>query len=57
MAYHYAPETRYMAEVYPVVIAACGVTAAAAWSYILDRAARRFPLGHGRKQYKNHEAV
>ena len=38
MAYHYAPETRYMAEVYPAVIAASGVTAAAAWSYVLNRA-------------------
>lgn len=37
MAYHYAPETRYMAEIYPPVIAACGVTAAAAWCYILNR--------------------
>ncbi len=41
MAYHYAPETRYMVEVYPPVIAACGVTAAAAWSYILNRRATR----------------
>jgi 4-amino-4-deoxy-L-arabinose transferase-like glycosyltransferase len=36
MVYHYAPETRYMAEVYPVMITACGVTAAATWSYILS---------------------
>ena len=41
MAYHYAPETRYMAEIYPPVIAACGVTVAAAWSYILSRWATR----------------
>lgn len=34
MAYHYAPETRYMAEIYPLLIAACGVTVVAAWSYI-----------------------
>ena len=34
LAYHYAPETRYMAGVYPPMIAACGVTAAAAWSYV-----------------------
>ena len=34
MAYHYAPETRYMAEIYAPVIAACGMTAAAAWSYM-----------------------
>lgn len=39
MAYHYAPETRYMAEIYPPMIAVCGVIAAAAWSYI-----RRRPL-------------
>jgi 4-amino-4-deoxy-L-arabinose transferase-like glycosyltransferase len=31
-AYHYAPETRYMAEVYPLMIAACGMTAAVVWS-------------------------
>lgn len=31
MAYHYAPETRYMAEVYPLMIAACGVAYAALW--------------------------
>jgi 4-amino-4-deoxy-L-arabinose transferase-like glycosyltransferase len=37
MAYHYAPETRYMAEIYPPVIAVCGVTASAAWYYILNR--------------------
>jgi 4-amino-4-deoxy-L-arabinose transferase-like glycosyltransferase len=37
MAYHYAPETRYMAEIYPPIIAACGVTAAVAWSYIRTR--------------------
>ncbi len=34
MAYHYAPETRYIVEVYPPVIAACGVTAAALWLYV-----------------------
>ncbi|HEY0319980.1 MAG TPA: glycosyltransferase family 39 protein [Pyrinomonadaceae bacterium] len=34
MAYHYAPETRYMAEVYPMMIAACGVTGAALCTYI-----------------------
>ena len=41
MAYHYAPETRYMAEMYPAMIAACGVTVAALWSYILNRGATR----------------
>ncbi len=39
MAYHYAPETRYMAEIYPPMIAACGVAAAFAWSWILNRCA------------------
>ena len=34
MVYHYAPETRYMVEVYPPMIAACGVTAAAVWLYV-----------------------
>ena len=34
MAYHYAPETRYMAEIYAPISVACGVTFAAAWSYI-----------------------
>jgi len=41
MAYHYAPETRYMAEIYPPMIAACGVTASAAWYYVLNRWATR----------------
>ena len=36
MVYHYAPETRYMAEIYPPLIAACGVTASAGWCYILN---------------------
>ena len=40
MAYHYAPETRYMAEIYPLMIAACGVSASAAWSYIFNRWAK-----------------
>ena len=38
MAYHYAPETRYMAEIYPPMIAVGGVIASAAWSYILKGA-------------------
>jgi 4-amino-4-deoxy-L-arabinose transferase-like glycosyltransferase len=42
MAYHYAPETRYMAEIYSPVIAGCGVTAAAAWSYIHKHAMKFF---------------
>jgi 4-amino-4-deoxy-L-arabinose transferase-like glycosyltransferase len=41
MAYHYAPETRYIVEAYPPMIAACGVTAAALW-HSLNRARRRF---------------
>ena len=41
MAYHYAPETRYIVEAYPPMIAACGVTAAALWRS-LNRARRRF---------------
>jgi 4-amino-4-deoxy-L-arabinose transferase-like glycosyltransferase len=41
MAYHYAPETRYMAEIYPAMIAACGVTASAAWFFILNRRGTR----------------
>lgn len=32
--FHYAPETRYIVEAYPAVIAACGVTAAAASVYL-----------------------
>ncbi len=31
MAYHYAPETRYIVEAYPPMIAACGVATAALW--------------------------
>ncbi|MDT4897912.1 MAG: hypothetical protein QOH25_2989 [Acidobacteriota bacterium] len=42
MAYHYAPETRYMAEIYSPVIAGCGVTAAAAWSYLHKHALNFF---------------
>jgi 4-amino-4-deoxy-L-arabinose transferase-like glycosyltransferase len=35
--FHYAPETRYIVEAYPPVIAACGVTAAALWRYLGGR--------------------
>jgi 4-amino-4-deoxy-L-arabinose transferase-like glycosyltransferase len=35
--FHYAPETRYIVEVYPAAVAACGVTAAAAWHYLRGR--------------------
>jgi len=31
VAYFYAPETRYIVEAYPPMIAACGITAAAFW--------------------------
>ncbi|HWW75026.1 MAG TPA: glycosyltransferase family 39 protein [Pyrinomonadaceae bacterium] len=31
--FHYAPETRYIVEAYPPVIAACGVAVAALWRY------------------------
>lgn len=34
MAYHYATETRYILEVYPPLIAACGVTIAAVWARV-----------------------
>jgi hypothetical protein len=37
LAYHYAPETRYIVEVYPLMIAACGISAAALWFGILRR--------------------
>lgn len=33
-AFHYAPETRYIVEAYPAALAACAVTAAAAWGYL-----------------------
>jgi 4-amino-4-deoxy-L-arabinose transferase-like glycosyltransferase len=35
--FHYAPETRYIVEAYPPVIAACAVTAAALWSHMSAR--------------------
>lgn len=37
LAYHYAPETRYIVEAYPPMIAACGVGAAALFQYISRR--------------------
>jgi hypothetical protein len=37
LAYHYAPETRYIVEVYPLMIAACGISVAAIWLGILRR--------------------
>ncbi|HVF86483.1 MAG TPA: glycosyltransferase family 39 protein [Pyrinomonadaceae bacterium] len=45
MSYHYAPETRYIIEVYPPMIAACGVTVAALWLYALTF---RRKIHHGR---------
>lgn len=38
--FHYAPETRYIVEAYPPVIAACAVTAAALWGYLSARLRR-----------------
>ncbi|MDT5269254.1 MAG: hypothetical protein QOH49_1440 [Acidobacteriota bacterium] len=35
--FHYAPETRYIVEAYPAALAACAVTAAAAWGYLSAR--------------------
>ena len=36
LAFHYAPETRYIVEAYPAVIAASAVAAAALWSFVRD---------------------
>ena len=33
LGYHYAPESRYIVEAYPAMIAACGVTCAVLWRY------------------------
>jgi 4-amino-4-deoxy-L-arabinose transferase-like glycosyltransferase len=35
LGYHYAPESRYIVEAYPAMIAACGVTGAALWMALL----------------------
>src|SRR5207237_10782187 len=35
MAYHYAPEPRYMVEIYPYLSASCGVTVAVVWAYAI----------------------
>jgi 4-amino-4-deoxy-L-arabinose transferase-like glycosyltransferase len=48
LAYHYAPETRYMVEVYPPMIIACGTTAAAAWSYVRERGVNFVSAGRRR---------
>ncbi len=37
LAFHYAPETRYIVEAYPLMIAACGVSAAAVWLAVRRR--------------------
>jgi 4-amino-4-deoxy-L-arabinose transferase-like glycosyltransferase len=34
MSYYYAPETRYIVEAYPPMLAACGVTTAVLWLYL-----------------------
>lgn len=50
LAYHYAPETRYIAEAYPPMIAACGVTFAAIWSRARGgQLFNRLSEGRGRK--------
>lgn len=41
-AFHYAPETRYIVEVYPPLIALCGVAAAWAWMRVLPLTHRYF---------------
>lgn len=43
LAFHYAPETRYIVEAYPAVIAASAVTAAALWSSVRKLWARNQP--------------
>ncbi|MDX6290880.1 MAG: hypothetical protein QOH42_2679 [Blastocatellia bacterium] len=37
LGYHYAPESRYIVEAYPAMIAACGVTCAILWCYLHQR--------------------
>lgn len=37
LGYHYAPETRYIVEAYPLMIASCGVTAAFVWLLLQER--------------------
>lgn len=49
MAYYYAPETRYVVEAYPSMIAACGVTTAVFWLYI-RRLIPRFKTAKQRKR-------
>jgi 4-amino-4-deoxy-L-arabinose transferase-like glycosyltransferase len=34
LGYHYAPESRYIVEAYPFMIAACGLTGAVFWRYL-----------------------
>lgn len=44
LAFHYAPETRYIVEAYPAVIAASAVAAAALWSAVLKFWDRKQPV-------------
>ena len=43
LAFHYAPETRYIVEAYPAVIAASAVTAAVLWNSVLKFWNRKQP--------------
>lgn len=43
MAYFYAPESRYIVEAYPPVIAGCGITVAVLWLYLKHVLQVRFP--------------
>ncbi len=47
LGYHYAPETRYIVEAYPPVVALCGVTAAAVWQWSLQRRQKIYPKRAG----------
>lgn len=42
LAFHYAPETRYLVMVYPSMIAACGVSLAFMWHWFLSYWTERF---------------
>jgi hypothetical protein len=44
LGYHYAPESRYIVEAYPAMIAACGVTCAILWRYLHQRFKKARPL-------------
>ena len=45
LAYHYAPEARYIVEAYPAMIAACSVSGAVLWRYLNRRWKRRWVRG------------